>query len=120
MIKQIQITVFFPSPPKSSPEEFSLKTSRIRFEYGPAELNLYKNVAQRAHTLWKKAKEKCIFVTDEGEPMDGLFVIHSIRVNILDHCLKIFDFDQDGEHHNEGFLFLFLLLIVNSIYCLDN
>lgn len=119
MIKQIQITVFFPSPPKSSPEEFGLKTSRIRFEYGPAELNLYKNVAKRANTLWKKAKEKFIFVTDEGEPMDGLFVIHSVGVNILDHCLKIFDFDQDGEQH-EGFLFLLLLLIVNSIYCLDN
>lgn len=33
--------------------------------------------------------------------MIGLFVIHSVGVNIFDHCLKIFDFDQDGEQHDE-------------------
>lgn len=71
-------------------------------------------MAKRANALWKKAKEKLIFVTDEGEPKDGLFVIHSIGVNILDHCLKIFDFDQDEEQRDEGNIFYFLVLNVNS------
>lgn len=45
--------------------------------------------------------------------MDGLYVIHSVGGNIFEHCLKIFDFDQDGEQHDEGFLFRLLLLIVH-------
>lgn len=43
--------------------------------------------------------------------MDGLFVIQSVGVNIFDHCLKIFDFDQDGKQHDEGFIFLLLILL---------
>lgn len=88
----------------------NFKISRIVFEYGPPELNLYKHVAKKSHSLWKMAKESLI-LRDEGEPADGFLVLHIDGANILENCLKIFDFEQEKDSLQEGYFLNFLRYI---------
>lgn len=71
------------------------------FEYGPPDLNLYKHVAEKTHYLWKMAKHNFI-LKDEGKPKDGFLLLHIDGENILENCLKIFDFEQDKNSQQEG------------------
>lgn len=85
------------------------------FEYGPPDLNLYKHVAKKTHSLWKTAKENVI-LKDEGEPIDGFLVLHIDGENILENCLEIFDFELDEGSQQEGNLYNFNLLLDTYLF----
>lgn len=97
-------------PLKLSGGENIFKISRIAFEYGPPELNLYKHVAKKTHFIWNMAKENFI-LKDEGEPTDGLLVLHIDGINILENCLKIFDFEQDEDSLHKGYFLYFHIFL---------
>lgn len=90
--------------------ENNFKISRIVFEYGPPELNLYNHVAKKTQSLWKKTKDNLI-LKDEGEPIDGFLVLHMNGVNIFENCLKAFDFEPDKEILQEGYLYNFHIFL---------
>lgn len=56
------------------------------------------------------AKESLI-LRDEGEPADGFLVLHIDGANILENCLKIFDFEQEEDSLQEGHFLNFLRYI---------
>lgn len=75
--------------------ENNIKISKIVFEYGPPELNLYKHVATKTHCLWEMATNKFILKV-EGEPTDGFLVLHRDGENISEDFLNFFDFEGDS------------------------
>lgn len=83
------------SSTKTKPQEPGLKFSRIVFDYGPPQLNLYKYVAEEAHFIWENTKEKHFMLKDAGEPIDGFMLIHEDGDNAIESCLETFDFDFD-------------------------
>lgn len=94
-------------PSNLAGRENNIKISRIAFEYGPPELNLYKQVAKKTHCLWKMAKKNFI-LKDEGEPTDGFLVLHIDGANISEDFLNFFDFELDGDSLQEGYFINFL------------
>lgn len=88
-------------PSNPGGRENNIKISKIVFEYGPPELNLYKHVATKTHCLWEMATNKFILKV-EGEPTDGFLVLHRDGENISEDFLNFFDFEQEGDSLPEG------------------
>lgn len=82
------------SPLQRRPNVSNLQTYQITFEYGPPQLNLFRYVTQKASTLWRKAKEKCI-LKDNGKPMEGFLLMSGEDESIVRDSLKRFGFDKN-------------------------
>lgn len=102
---KISFNEYICSSTKTKPQEPGLKFSRIVFDYGPPQLNLYKYVAEEAHFIWENTKEKHFMLKDAGEPIDGFMLIHEDGDNAIENCLETFDFDFDQKEKTflEGF-----------------
>lgn len=71
-----------------------IHVTKVIFDYGPPELNLFKYVAVEADFLWENVK-KLHNLKDYYEPLDGLVLIHDDDCDIADRYLKMFQFDVD-------------------------
>lgn len=81
------------SPLEGEPNVPILQTYLNTFEYGPPELNLFRYVTNKASTLWRKAKEKCI-LKGSGKPMEWFFLMSEEDESIIQDSLKRFGFDK--------------------------
>lgn len=70
----------------------NFKILKIVFEYGFLDFNLYKYVVEKIYYFWKMVKYNFI-LKDEGKFKDGFFLLYIDGENILENCLKIFDFE---------------------------
>jgi hypothetical protein len=68
-----------------------LQHSLITFEYGPPELNLFKYIAEESSFLWRKTNE-IYTLNKDGEPSDGLLLVHEDSENAQEVCLRLFEF----------------------------
>lgn len=88
---------------KSSSEkeivEAFLKATKIIYDYGPPELNLFKYLADEAHFLWEKENEKH---KDDNEPMNGIVLIHDDDTEIAERCLHFLGFDLRSNELESG------------------
>lgn len=88
---------------KSSSEkeivEAFLKATKIIYDYGPPELNLFKYLADEAHFLWEKENEKH---KDDNEPMNGIVLIHDDDTKIAERCLHFLGFDLRSNELESG------------------
>lgn len=71
-----------------------IHVTKVIFDYGPPELNLFKYVAVEADFLWENVK-KLHNLKDYYEPLDGLVLIHDDDCDIAERYLKMFQFDVD-------------------------
>ena len=77
------------------------QTSRIDFEYGPPELNLYDYVAEEARFLWTKARTYFI-LKPESEPKKGILLFHIQGEDLSNLCRKHMEFDLHSTTLSKG------------------
>lgn len=71
-----------------------IHVTKVIFDFGPPELNLFKYVAVEANFLWENLK-KFHNLKDYYEPLDGLVLIHDNECDIAEGYLRMFHFDID-------------------------
>lgn len=79
-----------------------LKATKIIYDYGPPELNLFKYLADEAHFLWEKENEKH---KDDNEPMNGIVLVHDDDTKIAERCLHLLGFDLRSNELERGLIF---------------
>lgn len=89
----------FCSPPNNAKVKPIIKATKITYDYGPRELNLFKYVAEETHFLWEKAKGKN---NNDNEPSNGIVLIHDDDTEIEERCLQFLDFDIPSEKLERG------------------
>lgn len=87
------------SPSKKEIVKPILKATKITFDYGPPELNLFKYLAEETHFLWEKENER---YTNDNEPMNGIVLIHDDESEIAERCLHFFGFDLPSNTQESG------------------
>lgn len=95
---------YFCSSSEKEIVETILKATKIIYDYGPPELNLFKYLAEEAHFLWEKENESH---KDENEPMKGIVLIHDDDTDIKERCLHFFGFDLRSNKLERGLLVFF-------------
>ncbi|XP_061177567.1 uncharacterized protein LOC133186331 [Saccostrea echinata] len=84
----------------SSPARFKKRSHilypfYVTFEYGAAELNLYKRISSELQYIWRKEFEALKAVP---EPKDGIYFITDDRENVKKLCLEFFQFSTKTTH----------------------
>lgn len=90
---------YFCSSSEEEKVETILKATKIIYDYGPPELNLFKYLAEEAHFLWEKENERHRYA---NEPMNGIVLIHDDDTDIAERCLHYFGFDLRSNNLESG------------------